>query len=906
MLIQAVEDIKCIHLVLEDYDRFIPSFMIENGNTAEAAKGYLEACKAVVKKLHTENYHAENVIEIRSRMIDRLLTVLFSHFEKEVVSQLRHSGPRAAVIAQGGYGRQEMNVYSDIDLLFLYPSKKGAYIENLTEKILYLLWDLGLEVGYATRTVSECKKLMLQDTTIMTAILDARYLCGDAGLWEQFQKEVHSVLKSSSVQAKLIRVKMEEQSARIEKHGGSVFVLEPNVRDGAGTLRDLHLPRWIAKIQGKEGSYESLLAEGLIHEDEFKSLMTARNFLLRLRNELHFLVEKKVDLLTFHRQEIIAGNMGYKDSEGILGVEKFMQVYYRLAYQVHLISNTIIRRLTHKEKGLSEIFRKIKVKSVDDHFRIVDDQIAAVSNDLFENHPSALMRIFHHVQSKGLPIHSETKDIIRGSLYLVDDRFRQDPENCRLFREMMSDYRNLGQMLFAMHEVHFLDEWLPEFKKLRCRVQHDIYHIYTIDTHSIFAVNELSKLFQGAYAGSFGLFAEALREVSRPFLLTMGLFYHDIGKGEGGNHSVKGAEIADRATKRLGYTPEEQKIVEFLVISHLMMPHLSQRRDLEDQSMIIEFARSMGSVENLNMLFLLTWADIRAVGPEAWTDWKGSLLERLYQKTREVIEKGEFSKEKTYERIERVKEALLLKMGEKYPKEDLQRYLSSMPPRYFFAVSESEAERHFQLVEQVSDVNLSSSFRYLEGEKMHEMILHTLNAPRVFSAVTGVMAANAVNIFGAEVFQRNNGWILLILKITDAQGKPIERPEQFDAIQKSLFDVLSGRVRVDELIARRQLPEYLLKKPVQKAEGKVVIDNDVSAYYTVIDVYAHDRLGLLYDITRTLNRLGCYVEVSKISTKVEQVTDSFYVKDIFGKKIILKDKLTEIKKALTDVLEVKA
>lgn len=293
------------------------------------------------------------------------------------------------------------------------------------------------------------------------------------------------------------------------------------------------------------------------------------------------------------------------------------------------------------------------------------------------------------------------------------------------------------------------------------------------------------------------------------------------------------------------------------------------------------------------------------MGPDAWTDWKGTLLERLYLKTREVIERGDFSKEKTLARVERVRETLLQKLGPKYPGEDFQKFLSTLPFRYFFAVNEGEVERHFQLVEKALAGPVFCEFRCLEGEKMHEIFIHTVNAPQVFSLVTGVMAGFAVNIYGAEVFQKTDGSLILLLKITDAGGVPIQRPEKFEAIRQSLTEVLMGSCRVDDLIARRQLPEYLMKQPVQKAESKVAIDNDVSAYYTVIDVYAHDRLGLLYDITRTLNRLGCYVEVSKISTKVEQVTDSFYVKDIFGKKIISKEKLREIRRALQEVVEVK-
>ena len=321
--------------------------------------------------------------------------------------------------------------------------------------------------------------------------------------------------------------------------------------------------------------------------------------------------------------------------------------------------------------------------------------------------------------------------------------------------------------------------------------------------------------------------------------------------------------------------------------------------------MIIQFARSVGTVDHLNSLFLLTWADIRAVGPDAWTNWKGMLLEKLYLKTREVITRSEFSPEKTRERMARIKEELLILMGKRYARGDLQHFLSLMPPRYFFAVGNEDVERHFRVHQRGEKEDVVTEFRVVPEKGMTEILIYTVNAPQVFSLVTGVMLCHEINIIGADVFYTGDGRLFLTLLVTDARGVPISESGQFDKVRKTLQQVLTGQVKVDSLLAERRLPDYLLKKPVQKAESRIAIDNDVSAYYTVIDIYAHDRLGLLYDITRTLLQLGCYVEVSKISTKVEQVTDVFYVKDIFGHKIISKEKIASIKKGLLDVIEVK-
>lgn len=895
------EPLKKIELTDADFERYMPAWD-DSLPLKEAAKKYMESGNEKFRLLHDQPYHAEHLMGIRCRMIDQLILFIYAKCEQDVSLAQRYGGIKATLIAQGGYGREEMNVHSDIDLLFLYPKKKGAYIEGLTEKILYVLWDAGLEVGYATRTLTECKKLFVDDMTIMTSLLEARFLCGGKDGYEVLVREIASILRSGTLQKKLIKKKLDEKKARIQKNGGSVFVLEPNIKEASGGIRDLHLPLWISRIQGWQGTYENILERGYLSALEFENLVSARRFLWRLRNELHLMVGRKVDLLTFQRQEALAPRMGFADSGGILAVEKFMQTYYGLAYQVATITDALIRRITFERPGLSRFFRRLKTTPLDDHFKIMDGHIAVNQEGIFEKDPFQMMTLFGHVQETGLPLLTETKDHLRAATRHVNEEYRTNPERIRIFKGMLNNYKNLGDTLLAMHDVHFLDEWIPEFKKLRCRVQHDAYHIYTIDTHSFFAVREISRLWSGDYHDKFPVFERVLSEIQHPEVLSMGVLTHDIGKGEGGNHSVKGARIANRITERLQFPEPERKGVEFLVLSHLIMPHLSQRRDLEDAGMIIQFARSMGSMDNLNMLFVLTWADIRAVGPEAWTDWKGELLTRLYEKARDVIGKGEFSREKTKEKIARIKEAMVTRIGNRFPREEYQHFLSLMPPRYFFTVEEADYERHFLIFKQAEREDIVSDFRLHPKRNMNEILIYTHNAPQVFSLVTGIMLAFSVNIIGAEVYQTGDGHILLSLMVTDPQGKPIVDETIFEKIREALSQVLFGQSKVDELIAKREVPDYLAKKPLQKAQTKIIVDNDVSAYYTVIDIYTHDRLGLLYDITRALNQMGCYVEISKISTKVEQVTDTFYVKDIFGHKIMVPEKIKAIKVSLQTVV----
>ncbi len=893
MLARAEERFDSFQLLPEDFDRYLPSIQ---GSDSHSYKNYLVRCQKCFEDLLFKNCRSDSLMALRSQMIDRLMVHLFYQAAGVLPFKKGEVFP-VALIAQGGYGREEMSLHSDIDLLFLFKNKKGD-LKVFAEKVLYPLWDLGLDVGYAVRTVGECKKLFFDDVTIMTSLLDARYITGDLSLFAELKKTIQKTISPITAQKKLMKMKLDEWKERIQKLGGAVFLLEPNVRDSLGGLRDIQLLSWIAKIQGMEGGLDVLKKEGLFKGDEYQHLLDGLNFLWMVRNHLHLLVGKKSDTLGFSYQEEIAKRLRYSDYSGILAVEKFMQDYYRTVQQVHRVTDTVIRRMTWRKQN---IFKRFLTIPISDQFHIAEDQISVRKKNVFEKNPLNLIQIFEQVQKTGLSLHPETKDLIRSSLYLFEDKLLSNEKAIRSFRSMMNAYDNLGKVLMEMHDTQVLGEWLPEFKKVLCRVQHDVYHIYTIDTHSIFAVNELSKLAKGEYGDQFKIFREALREVVQPELLTLGLFLHDIGKGEGGSHSTKGAVIANKLTQRLGYSEEEQKTVEFLVLSHLMMPHLSQRRDLEDQELIIQFARSMGTVDRLNMLFLLTWGDMRAVGPNSWTDWKGTLLERLYFKTREVISRGEFSMEKTRERVARVKESLLSRMGERHNRETVGRFFSMMPPRYFFASSDENIERHFQLVSQARSEEVLVQQRYSAAQNLNEIMIYTVHSPQVLAQVTGVMLARSVNILKMDAFQTTDGHLLALVGVTDAGGKPIPQWEKFEGIAHELKEVLHGRMKVDELLARKEVPHYLAKKPVQKAESRVAIDNDVSAYYTVIDIYAHDRLGLLYEVMSTLNRMGCYVDVSKISTKVEQVSDVFYVKDLFGKKIMSNEKLKQIKEELLKV-----
>lgn len=915
MQVLNLDQFQHVELHPSDFTRYIPDFDIKKipgSNRDELKKSaieYLRVCKKNIQYLHQENYHAEHLIGLNSQMTDRFIINLFKWFDRQACKKYSYTGPKLALVAVGGYGREEMNVASDIDLLFLSHKRKDPYVETLTENLLYLLWDLKLDVGYATRTPSECLKLATEDVTIFTSLIDRRFLWGNKEQFEKLNILFEKNLSQKSVIKRFVNGKLEERKTRVKKHGKSVFVLEPNVKETAGGLRDLHLLLWLSHALGKGNSLEALAKNSVITPAEKKALIVGRNFIWRIRDELHLLNKRKSDLLTFGHQPQVAKNMAFKDDpNGILAVERFMQTYYQMAYQISSITEKVIRKLCQQDALFQTFLQKIKTKKVDENFRLVEDQITPKNNEVLKK-PYNILKLYYHVQKLGVKVNPETGDFIRmHAKDIVDEEFINDKKAIALFDEILSQYTNLGRVLRFMHEHHFLDYWMPEWQKLRCRVQHDAYHIYTIDTHSIFAVEELSKLASGHYRGKFDFYQKVLQEIKEPKLLTLGLFLHDIGKGEGGNHHIKGARIAKSITKRLNFSKEQKEVIDFLITSHLMMPHLSQRRDLEDQELIARFADNVQSLDRLNMLFLLTWGDIRAVGPEAWTDWKGSLLTKLYEKTKEMLESNEHSEKATEAKILDHKKELKAAIDQSQ-QEPFASFLAQMPPRYFFAHPSEEILWHFEAFRKQADKSFIFESRLHPSQTYAEVMIFTINSIKILAWVTGVLLAYEINILRVDLIQTYDGHALVHLKLAFNQKQngvgDFTQSDFYKKCEKLKVDlhlIITGQKRIEDLLQKRKLPEYLEKKPIQKAKPKVVIDNHISAYYTVIDVYAHDRLGLLHEIVRTLNDLGLFVEVSKISTKVEQVVDAFYVKDIFGHKITSNQRLRSIKEELISVI----
>lgn len=896
-----------------DIDRYLPDETQEEGDAGRASFGekrplYLAACKHFlthyreeIKARHRAGASGEWVVKAITSMSDTLIEKLFSCIMQDM-SDSRQSGEQLALVAIGGYGRGELNPNSDIDLMFLHNGKTPQRIEIIAQKLLYFLWDMRLDVGYSVRTPGDCQEMANSDLTVKTALLDSRFLTGNRQLFTSYQKTLLTQILPKGSDA-FIREKLDELRKRREKYGASVYILEPNIKEGEGALRDLHTALWVAKIKYKITEPKELIIKGVMSEEELAAYNNSLSYLWRIRNELHYIAGRKNDQLTFDAQIKLAQFFGYEDKGKILAVEEFMRDYYLHATKVEHSSSSIVSRCVVREEGTRKLLGYFRRRPVGEGFYVLKGELVIPDESVVEKEPARLMKIFEYAQKHGVSLNIKVKSLIRRSLDLVNDKFRRSKEvNASFFTILRSD-KGIAETLQLMHHLEFLNRFIPEFERIYCKVQHDLYHIYTVDVHSLFAVDEIVRLQQGEHAKELPLLTRLANEVDKRELLLLAVMLHDIGKGEGGGHADIGASLVPTIARRMGLTKEDSERLEFLVKNHILMAHIAQRRDLHDERMIIQFARQMGKSENLKMLYLLTYADIKGVGPDVWTDWKALLLQELYEKAFQVLERGDFRLEASSERVRKVKRKVVEILEGEYPVAAVKEELKAMTIRHILSNQPEVLAEHVKILQALGENKIIMKVAHEIEKGYSNFTICTLDVPGLFSMITGVMAANSVNILGAQIHTSTNGKALDVLQVNSPQGFVITDESRWQRLQEDMRQVLEGKVRVAALVEKRQRPTLLIEKPKPKFPTRVEIDNEVSVDYTVIDIYTHDKIGLLYRITSTLTDLGLYIGVSKISTKVDQVADVFYVKDIFGHKVKSQKKLEEIREQLLKAID---
>ncbi len=869
------------------------------GMLLEASRAFLQVHKDAVRKRHREGASGRQTVGSMTSLSDTLIRNLYRSVSADIPLEGLGS---CSLIALGGYGRGELNPYSDIDVMFFYRGKDGSFAERISERMLYLLWDLGLEVGYSVRTDRDCLEMAERDITARTALLDSRFLVGDETLYQEYEKLVFDpVLGKNSLG--FIREKLQENERRLKKYGSSVYLLEPNIKEGEGGLRDLQTALWIAQVKFKVRNLRELLIKGVLTEEEAQAYEASLEYLWRIRNELHYLSPRKNDQIYFDHQEKIARFLGYRDTKKALAVEQFMQDYYSHALQVEHIAASLIAKATQQDEPTSRVLGYLTRRSVDDGFYILRGELRTSRADLFEQDPAGMMKAFLLAQRHGAKMSLPVKKMIRDNLHRINDKVRRSRTMTEGFMEILSNPRRMAETLRDMHHLQFLNRFIPEFGRIYCKVQHDAYHIYTVDTHSLFAVEEIAKLWRGDYREEKPLLTRVANDIEKRGLLLLAVLFHDIGKGEGKDHSNKGADLIPTIARRLGLNKEDSQRLEFLVRNHLMMAHIAQRRDLHDDKLIVQFAKAMGMSENLKMLYLLTFADIKAVGPDVWTTWKGFLLQELYEKAYQVLERGNFQLEQRSEKVRNRKRKVVSLLGDEFGQRAVKDFLKAASTRYILSYRSAHIVEHLRLAFSRQDSTLTMKVEHEPQGKYTQVMISTLDIPGLFAQIAGVMAANGINILGAQINTMSNGVVVDILQVTNSGGEMIDNPAKWDKVEQDLTSVIEGRVRVDDLVGKRQRPSFLTERPKPRFPNRVEVDNEVSEEYTVLDIYAHDKVGLLYNICKGLKELGLYIGVSKISTKVDQAADTFYVQDIFGQKVTKSEKIDEIRRHLLESFE---
>jgi [protein-PII] uridylyltransferase len=890
-----LDSIALARSLLEDTKR-IPGL-------AGITRAYVQKGRQILLEKHRGGAGGMEIVSAYSTMMDHLIRYLFTAVKEDFIRRYPSDHPRCTVIAQGGYGRGELNPCSDIDLLFLYSWKISPYVEAVTEKLLYTLWDAGLQVGHAIRSVAESTRLAGIDMKVRTALLDARYLCGDYSLYGEFEKAIESRLVKKRVGV-FIQEKLAESRARHENYGGSVYLLEPEVKEGEGGLRDVHTARWIARVKLNAKDLDALVVNCVVGSADIAELKAAQDFLLRVRNELHFSTGKHQDQLTFEEQEKVSRALGYQGEGSLKAVEVFMRAYYLHASQINRLTTLIIHRLT--ESGRRLFGGKYSFgRTLRDGVRIAQGQIMITKPAILTSEPGNLIRIFADKQKNGCQLAHETRELLREHLDLVDERFRRSAAANLPFFEILKWREGVYETLSEMHRCGVLGAFIPEFGRLLCMVLHDAYHIYTVDHHSLLLVHEIERLKAGEYKDALPLLTQLARETEKIELLYLGLMFHDIGKGFGGGHSEIGAGRVRQIARRMRLNVDDAALVEFLVRHHLWMTHTAFRRDLEDPKTIVDFAETMGSVNNLKMLYLLTFADVKAVRPDVWNPWKASLLGELYVKALSVLEemeKGEFQREDLRAALRRIHGRVRRELSKDYPVAAVQRFLETMPERYFLSTSENEIPTHFALMEKFSGRGEVSAVEHFPERDCSTVVICTYDRPGLFASITGVMAALNLDILNARIFTASDGRILDVFRVSHGgRSETVMAEQKWNKFRSTLEGVLDGKLDVAELVAKSQ-PSSLLQKRVPKVSTVIEIDNRASDHFTIVEVFTEDRLGVLFTITYGLHRLGLSIHVAKISTNVDQVADVFYVTDEAGSKILDSVRLDEIRQYLHESL----
>ena len=864
----------------------------------------LEDGRAEIKTRFMRKNDGAEAVLAQAYLMDSIIRAIH---EAATSKLYRVSNPTQAeqicVIAVGGYGRGELAPFSDIDLLFVLPYKQTPHVEQVVEAILYLLWDLKLKVGHSTRSIDECMRQAKADMTIRTAMLETRYICGEQTLMTdmvaRFRKDVVAGTALEFVEAKL-----QESDERHKKLGDSRYVIEPNVKEGKGGLRDLHKLFWIGKYVYQVDAVSALVDKDVLSLVEARRFAKAQKQLWTIRCHLHYLAGRGEERLTVDLQREIATLLGYTDHAGSAAVERFMKHYYLTAKDVGDLTRIFCAAIEaeHQRRPrlrLSNLWTRNRQFG---DFKLDGNRLNANDDGIFEKDPVNLIRMFHVAQANDLEFHPHILRLVTQNLKRIDSALRNNADANRLFLEILTSEKGPERILRRMNEAQVFGRFVPDFGRVVAQMQYDMYHVYTVDEHTIIMLGILFRIQQGELAEIAPVASEVIHKVISRRELYVAVLLHDIAKGRGGDHSILGEKVARRLCPRFGMTKEETETVAWLVRWHLLMSYAAFKRDVNDPKTIDDFTNIVQSPERLRLLLVLTVADIRAVGPNVWNGWKAALLRDLFWRAEEVLS-GQTVEGGQNTRVEAVQEKLRASLAD-WDEAAFAAHLARGYPSYWLTHDVETLARQARLVRAAEEEQrpLAVATRVDGFREVTEVTVHTADHPGLFSRIAGAMASVGANIVDARITTMSNGMALDTLWVQDAKRKAFEGPDTQARLETAIERALSGKLKLKQAIEKR--PSALPKRASgMTVAPRVLIDNKASTTHTVVEVNGTDRPGLLHRLTRKLAQQNLQIAAAKISTYGESIVDVFYVKDLFGLKVQSERKLDAIRKSMLEELE---
>ncbi len=815
----------------------------------------------------------EELLAEHCRMVDEYIVNSYRRIE------LPECEGRIALLALGGFGRQELFPYSDVDLMILYHPKVKKQIAKITDAVLYPLWDTGLEIGHGVRTVAESMSHAREDYFFLVALLDARLIYGSQALFDDLLKAYRKAYVDGHREKFVEKMKAHRQ-ARRERFGSHSYLLEPHIKEGRGGMRDIQAMMWTARVVFGLNSLSDIQGAGLLLEEETKEFIQARNTLVRLRCHLHFISNRKNDQLYFEQQEEVAGAFKYLTTKGVRGVELFMRDVYSALQTISLTSDLFFDHVD-EVLGLAGKNKVVPDKVVESGIEIRTGRVhlTATRSQLIAK-PQTIIRVFLAMARTGLPMHHRTRKAILGFVDLLTDKERTSPRFAKTFFTLLLEAKDIAMVLETMLETGVLTACIPEFSRITSLAQHDLYHIYTVDRHSLQAVAELHALIASG--------AGAAQNIKDMKVLYLAALLHDIGKGSGRDHSIEGASLAGKIGERFCFTEKECDTLCFLIRYHLFIPENALRRDLNDAIFIKRCAEKIGDLNRLSMLYLLSVADSKATGPSAWSDWKASLMEELYLKVYPYLDHGRHDihdvtahEEQGVEWLREQIRVLLKGKGElRIDPEILSTdYILSFSPQMI-------AEHVLTLGENFQRIRQKSLIVAHENEENWSLLIMTKDRPGLLAKICGVMALNNLSVAKAQIFTWSDSTVVDVIDVRSTDGLSFAE-RNWQALNDQLDLAIEHRMGLSHRLYSKLSSTYGRRaQMVGDVASKIVIDNDSSEKYSVIEVYAADLPGQLYHITQAMADFGLNIHKAYIATEVEQLIDVFYVLDSRGQKLV--------------------